>query len=166
MNELLPKKICRLAGYLHLAGLMWIPIGMMITVLIFASMNQGYLLFFLGLFVIPIIGMSLTSLLIFLIWRTNRSAHSFIDLAGRSIINFMLSTCLCVVILFTIAGMSCGLSTISQNWVVSIWLLTSWLILPLLLLGHFCLAIIGAIHAWKGRVYSYPLTIKFLTETL
>ncbi len=72
MSETLPQQTRLLAMYLHLASLSWMVISVAITILIFSALNQNYLSFFPGLIVIPIVGMLLASLLIFLIWRANR----------------------------------------------------------------------------------------------
>jgi uncharacterized Tic20 family protein len=158
----LSSSIRRKAARCHLAGLIWVPISIVIFML-FPIFNQNMTLFVIAIFLFPLIGMVLAALLTILLWRANRSIDPFIDRSGRSAINFSLSSTLYLAIMSTILGISCGVPLGSP--VIASLAGGFGALFPLIVAWHFCATIDRAVAAWKGKIPSNPLMIKFLPET-
>lgn len=157
----LNSSIRRKAVRCHLAGLIWLPISIFIFLLL-PMFNQNMILFVIGIFLFPLIGMVSAVLLTILLWRANRSIDPFIDRSGRSAINFSLSCTLYLAIMSTILGISCGVPLGLP--VIASLAGGFGALFPLILAWYFCATIDRAIAAWKGKIPSNPLMIKFLTE--
>jgi uncharacterized Tic20 family protein len=171
MTEVLHRKVRWRSARLHLVGLIWIPIYIAtyqpidsITSQIWYAISgerrsQGAPGFsewitpaISACVTTPIISIGLAIISLLLIWKVSHDVHLFVDLAGRSTINLLLSINLYFLILFVLGIM------------IPIILLFGLLpLLGLLLpLAHIALASWGAISAWNGQVYAPLLTIKFL----
>ena len=170
MTEVLHSKVRWRAVRLHLAGLIWIPSYLVtyepissITSQIWhaiygISPSRGALgvgewaTAFISVFVtIPTVSIGLAIVSLLLIWKVPHDGHLFIDLAGKSTINLLLSINLYYLIIFVLA-------TIIP---IMAWLGLFHVLGLLLSFGHIVLTMWGASSAWKGQVYVPPLTIKF-----
>jgi uncharacterized Tic20 family protein len=167
----LTYRVRTIAAMCHLAGLMWLPISIAIANLVNVLIppitdSDRQNLFFGLLFVMPIIGMMLATLLTFTLWKTNRQKYSFIDRSGCVVVNFIFSCCAYLTISFLLMGSSYLLAyslNLSALLTISMPLMGLYIILcPILLLGHLILSISGAIFALQGKIYSYPLTLQII----
>jgi uncharacterized Tic20 family protein len=141
----------------HLIGLLWLPSLIPILRILsqsFASNPYTYL----PIIILPTIGIILTTLLTILVWQVNQRAHNFIDLSGRCATNFMCSCSLYSLLISTVVNITCGISRVEIVGILTM------LTFPLLFLLHFWFTILGATYAHQGKIYSYPLTIKFIPE--
>src|SRR3954471_12256356 len=78
-------------------------------------------------------------------WLWEKEGNPEVDAHGKEALNFQIS----VTIYAIIAGWS--------------WLILIGIILfPIVLIGALVLTIIGSVEASKGKLYRYPLTIRFL----
>jgi uncharacterized Tic20 family protein len=157
LNSIIRRKAARC----HLAGLIWLPISIVVFLLL-PMFNQNMILFVIAIFLFPLIGMVLAVLLTILLWRADKLIDLFIDRSGRSAINFSLSCTLYLAIMSTLLGISCGVP-------LGVPVIASLAggfgaLFPLILAWHFCATIDRSITAWKGKIPSNPLIIKFLTE--
>jgi uncharacterized Tic20 family protein len=157
----LSLSIRKQAALCHLAGLLWLPISIAIFLLL-PMFNQNMVLFVIAIFLFPLIGMVLATLLTILLWKANKARDPFIDRSGRSAINFILSYTLYLAIVSTLLAITCGVPMVSPE-VKSIAEVLGALF-PLLVAWHFCATIDRAIAARKGKVFHHPLAIKFLGE--
>jgi uncharacterized protein len=110
----------------------------------------------------------LTLPLTWLLWLIIREIDPFIDRCGKSALNFQASVILYLVVIFGLLGIMCGVlpqGNIQSNIVNFIGYPLFFLSLALLFCSC-CLSIFAAILAIRGKVYSYPLTIRFLSEAL
>ncbi|MBX3731887.1 MAG: DUF4870 domain-containing protein [Verrucomicrobiae bacterium] len=83
-----------------------------------------------------------------IVWLLKRSELPGVDAHGKEALNFQLSVLLWALVIFAGSLLTCGMT------------------LPLLLVigvGQIVLMIIGAIQAGSGKLYRYPLTIRFIT---
>jgi uncharacterized Tic20 family protein len=77
-----------------------------------------------------------------LIWLIERDKHRFVDDHGRAAMNYQVSLMIYMAALaVTVVG---------------------FFLMPLLLIGHFALSILGAIRASRGESWRYPVAIPFL----
>ena len=156
----LNANIRRKAARWHLVGLTWLPISIVIFLLL-PMFNQNMILFVIAILLFPLIGMVLAALLTILLWRADKSIDPFIDRSGRSAINFILSCTLYLAVTSTILGITCGTPVLP---VIASLAGGFGALFPLILAWHFCATIDRAIAAWKGKIPSSRLMIKFLTE--
>jgi uncharacterized protein len=146
------------AAICHLSGLTWFPFAIAIIFIInplvihLSGPQQLFVIFYTG----PTIGMVLATLSSVILWRRKRKVHPFINQSGRNGANFTISYCLYLLMTFVVV--SIVYSDLLPETLIGEFLPT----FPLILLIHFCLAIAGTIFTLQGKVYSYPLTIKFL----
>ena len=170
MTEVLHSKVRWRAVRLHLAGLIWIPSYLVtyepissITSQIWhaiygTSPSRGapgvgeWATAFISVFVtIPTVSIGLAIVSLLLIWKVPHDGHLFIDIAGKSTINLLLSINLYYLIIFVLVPIIPIMAWLGLFHVLGLFLsfehivLTSW----------------GAISAWNGQVYVPPLTIKF-----
>ena len=91
-------------------------------------------------FIIPFAGLILPIVM----WSTNKDEHPSVDVHGKNVLNWIIST-----IIYAIVGAILSIIFIG--------------IFVLLALGICSLifTIIGAVKASKGEVYEYPMSIKF-----
>ena len=149
------------AATCHLASLAWVPIELALSPLI-KIVNRDFTWVGIARFYTQIVAMILTTLIVILLWKVNQKVHPFIDRSGRCIANFTLSASLILIITSTLLGMTCGIpfyvkraeSALASSYLISI-----------LLLMYVIFSIGGTIFALGGKVVSYPLTVKFLSET-
>ena len=83
-----------------------------------------------------------------IVWLLKRSELPGVDAHGKEALNFQLSVLLWALVIVAGSLLTCGMT------------------LPLLLVlgvGQIVLMIIGAIQAGSGKLYRYPLTIRFIT---
>jgi len=92
-----------------------------------------------------------------IVWLIKRDASPGVDAHGKEAVNFHLSWTLYWLISTTVVGILCVF-------------LIGLLLVPFLILAYLVgipamliLSVIGAVKAGNGRLYRYPLTIRFLT---
>jgi uncharacterized Tic20 family protein len=110
----------------------------------------------------PIISIPIT----WILWMITKESHLLIDQSGRSALNFQSSIALYLVATIGIFSAVCGLST-RNNIIGTIATMLSYpnlLVVSILGFASFSLPIIAAIFTIYGKVYSYPLTIRFYSE--
>ena len=170
MTEALHSKVRWRAVRLHLAGLIWVPIYFatyepisLITSQIWHAIygtrpSQGapgvgeWATAFISYFVtIPTVSIGLAIVSLLLIWKVPHDGHFFVDLAGKSTINLLLS-----INLYSLIILILGIIIPIMGWFGLLHVLGLFL-----LFGHIVLTSWGAMSAWKGQVYVPPLTIKF-----
>ena len=145
----------------HLASLSWLFFELMLSPLV-KFVNRDLAWVGIARFYTPIVSMILATLIVILLWRINEKVNPFIDRSGRCATNFMLSSSLYLTIIFTLLGINCGIPFYVKMAEPA---LMSFYIASLLLLIHFCFGVTGSIFTLGGKVFSYPLTVKFLSET-
>jgi uncharacterized Tic20 family protein len=163
----LNSSIRRKAARCHLAGLIWLPISIVIFLLL-PMVYENSQLFIVAIFLFPLIGMIFAALLTILLWKADMSIDPFLDRSGRSAINFVLSCALYLAIVCTLLVTTCGYPFLSPVPFVSreIDSIAEVLggLLPLLGAWHVCTIISRSFSAWMGTVPSNSLMIKFLAE--
>jgi uncharacterized Tic20 family protein len=116
----------------------------------------------------PAFGMILATILVIFFWKLNQRLHPFVDISGRHITNLMLSYSLYFIVFSSLMVASCGVQKVSNSIGVGVIVILSGLVIVpfglIILLMQICLIILGSIFAWKGKVYQYDLTIKFVNE--
>jgi uncharacterized protein len=111
----------------------------------------------------PIISIPIT----WILWITTKELHPFIDRCGRSALNFQASVILyltvAILLLFTTCGILSNLGQFGQSAMIMMGY-PVFFVTPILFAILFVIPIAAAILAILGKVYSYPLTIKFVSE--
>ncbi|MBK8872324.1 MAG: DUF4870 domain-containing protein [Elusimicrobia bacterium] len=79
------------------------------------------------------------------VWILKKDQDSFLNESGREAVNFQIS--------YTIYGIIAGLAC---------FVLIGFVLLPLLLIAHVVLTIIGTLKANKNETYQYPFTLRFI----
>jgi uncharacterized protein len=112
---------------------------------------------------IPIVSIPIT----WILWITTQTTHPFIDRSGKSALNFQASVITYIIVATLLLSTTCGiLSNLGQFGQSAVMMIGY----PILFLMPICFAIVftlpiaAAILAMLGKVYSYPLTIKFISE--
>jgi uncharacterized Tic20 family protein len=154
-NEPIPARFRWQAAACHWCGLLWIPFMIGIFVL-FPQLGVNYNWLSTGLFVVPIAALSLVTFTQFLLWRIWGSGHQFVAQTGRNVMNFELSTALCVFATSVMLLATCGLGAMSISYLFVI-------ALPLILFLHFLISLIAGILALRGSCYSQPGRIRFFS---
>ncbi|MCL1475395.1 DUF4870 domain-containing protein [Argonema antarcticum] len=105
----------------------------------------------------------------FIIWQTKKNTDAFIDVQGKESLNFQISmlvySVIGVIIFIFLAFVTCGILSSNSNvlnsmmgtlaiGIVSIGLLS--------LIFQLFVVIFAAIKAYRGEIYRYPFTIRFL----
>lgn len=80
------------------------------------------------------------------VWLLKKDDSSFVADQAKEALNFQLSLTLYTVIAFVLLFFLVGL-----------------LAFPMLLVAHIVFSIVAAVQASEGKVYRYPLTIRFVT---
>ena len=106
-----------------------------------------------------------------IIWLANRSKHPFIDEQGKESLNFQISLLIYCTIALILSGFlfftTCGV-TYNQNvnQTLSNFLIVatgcSVLFVVILSILQIFLIIFASFRAYKGQLYRYPFTIRFL----
>ncbi len=149
------------AATCHFASLAWVPIELTLSPLI-KIVNRDLTWVGIARFYTPVVAMILANLIVILLWKVNQKVHPFIDRSGRCATNFILSSSLILIITSNLLGMTCGIPFYVKR--AESALASSYLI-SLLLLIYAIFSIGGTIFTLGGKVASYPLTVKFLSET-
>lgn len=79
------------------------------------------------------------------IWMLKREEFAFVDDQGKEALNFQISTTLYLIVCILLAFLLIGIPLIFVLWIF-----------------HFVFTIVGAIKAYDGVYYRYPLTIRFV----
>ena len=111
----------------------------------------------------PIISLPIT----WILWITTKELHPFIDRCGRAALNFQASVILYTTVAILVLGTTCGVLASVGSSGGSALAAISYVIIfgaPILYAVIFVIPIAAAILAILGKVYSYPLTIKFVSE--
>jgi uncharacterized protein len=110
---------------------------------------------------LPITSLPIT----WIIWFATRNQHPFVDRSGRSALNFQTSLFLYLFVVAGLLGVVCGVlpTNVGQSFIAIITFPAIFLAI-ILMLSAFLLPIVAAVLAMYGRIYSYPLTVKFLSE--
>jgi uncharacterized protein len=99
-----------------------------------------------------------------ILWITTKELHPFVDRCGRSALNFQVSVILYIIVTILLLFTTCG---ILSNFGSSGQSLASMISYPVFFMIPILYAVLVAISiaaAMLGKVYSYPLTIKFISE--
>ncbi len=157
MNEIDSQEV-RFWGMLcHLSALSWIGCVMLTYF--------GVVFFITFVLFIHILGP-------LLIWLSKRSQHSFINAQGKESLNFQLSLtsyALVAGLVFLVATLitmgfilarTSGTSEISALWDILL-VIYGWGLF-LLVISQVVLVIFASVKAYKGQVYRYPFTIRYL----
>jgi uncharacterized protein len=164
-NQPLGFEIRFKAALCHFLGLAWFPITVFLFLIkLLPQSDIGYAILSIALF--PPLGLILANLIVLLLWIAYRKSHSFINLSGRCAINLLFSCNLYLFISLALAGITCGLTSFGTGMlpIASIFSSLAILVMPMVFLAHFVCVIIGVTCALQGKIYSYPLTIRFLQE--
>jgi uncharacterized protein len=111
----------------------------------------------------PIISIPIT----WILWITTKELHPFIDRCGRAALNFQSSVILYTTVAILVLGTTCGILANLGSAGQSAALMIGYPIFfgaPIIYAIVFVVPIAAAILAILGKVYSYPLTIKFVSE--
>jgi uncharacterized protein len=105
--------------------------------------------------------------LTWILWITTKELHPFIDRCGKAALNFQSSVILyitvAILLLFTTCGILSNFGQFGQSAIIMIGYPVFFLA-PIFYTVVFLIPIAAAILALLGKVYSYPLTIKFVSE--
>lgn len=80
-----------------------------------------------------------------ILWLIKKADSPYLDAHGKEVLNFQIS--------FAIYGLIAFLS---------FFVLIGFILLPVVVVAWIVFVIIGAIKASEGKLYRYPLTIRFL----
>ena len=93
--------------------------------------------------VMPIVGNTIVPLII---WLIKKEESEFVDANGKNAVNFQISWSIYLILA-----------------AFSVVILIGFVLLPLVALGWFVLIGVASINTSNDQVYSYPLTIRFVT---
>lgn len=108
------------------------------------EINQFCMLMHLSQFagyIIPMAGLILPILM----WTTNKDQNEVVNLHGKNIVNWMISSFIYIVVSIILIFVFIGIISLIT-----------------VLICSFIFTILGAIKANDGEIYEYPLTIKFI----
>jgi len=108
------------------------------------EVNQFCMLMHLSQFasyIVPVLGIILPLVM----WLTNKDESNIVDQHGKNVVNYMISSFIYLIIGFILTCVFIGIPLIIAVAICSI-------IFP----------IIGAVRASEGKLYSYPITIRFI----
>jgi uncharacterized Tic20 family protein len=154
-NEPIPARFRWQAAACHWCGLLWIPFMIGIFFL-FPALGRNYNWLSMGILLVPIAALSLVTFVQFLLWRIWGPGHQFVAQTGRNVMNFELSTALCVVAISVMLLVTCGLGAMSISYLFVF-------ALPLILFLHSLLSLIAGILAIRGSCYVHPGRIRFFS---
>ena len=113
----------------------------------------------------------LSIILPLIIWLTNKQKHSFIDAQGKESLNFQISlliysiiACIIAVFLFFTTCGAMYNQNANQLMVNLLFIATilMGILLLLIVIFQIFLVIFASVKAYKGQLYRYPFTIRFL----
>jgi hypothetical protein len=142
----------------HLSSLAWIPLGLLVS-------------WYLSFAYVPIYIPGANILAPFIIWKFKKAQHPFINEQGKESLNYqiamMKNIAVGVIILFFFFFGTCGivLGSINQallDYSLFILLICFYLMSVLLLINQLIYASFASIKAYKGELYRYPDTIRYL----
>jgi uncharacterized Tic20 family protein len=161
-NQPLTSSIRAKAVSAHLAGLTYIPICYLLS---FHCDVTRYITF-LG---VPILAIFFATLLTALTCQINGRSHPFLRQSGNCAMNFFLSYSiyLMIVVALYFAAFSMFAETVGEKDIGLALLFAGGFIIVLLgtFLIHTCCILTGVMFTFQGKIYSYPLTIRFLNES-
>jgi uncharacterized protein len=149
-NEIEPN--IRLIAFCCIAANLTIPASVVIGTICITNYS----------IVSPIVALITSLLFVFITWLINRRKHPFIDESATEALNFTLSIYLYLAIWTSIWIETCKSSLASKSDLSGILMISSFAI-PILFLLHFFAICFGSIRADGGKVYKYPLSIRFLS---
>jgi uncharacterized protein len=101
------------------------------------------------------------------LWMTTKEVHPFVDRSGRCALNFQSSVLLYIVVAAVLFGTTSGIlpnfGQFGQSAVVAIGHIGSFLA-KIFFCASLLLVILATILAVFGKIYRYPLTVRFLSE--
>jgi uncharacterized Tic20 family protein len=166
MNDQMPLKSRLLAAAMHLAGTISSSIALLLLILFFvgnlsiSNIPFGYLFLAIGWIISFIIGLLITGMSLLLI----KNSHPFVNQCGRAALNFRASVILYLVIVLGLLLITCGalppgdLVDFLRKGDLGFFCIST------LAFCSFCLPIFASVLAIRGKIYNYPLTIKFISE--
>jgi uncharacterized Tic20 family protein len=172
MNNSLSQEIRYRAMWCHLSGLTWLfikPIGLLLLYG-FTLLHLGDSVFGNMLILWKVADLILPFLIPSAVWLFNRRLHPFVDLAGKATVNFLLTITVQIASLMLLGIFmiltTCGVfpkSILNGNIYILLVTFAVIVVIPILLilLTHIATTIYAAFRAYKGEVYTYPMTIKF-----
>jgi uncharacterized Tic20 family protein len=165
-NQPLNSKIRYRAMACHLLAFASVPVFFILCFIPTPSKERGdwIISFFIVFIVLPLVSFILTTIIVLVFWQFSKNIHEFVDLSGREVTNLMLSNSLYLLIFVTLTAMSCGIIPLDKSVRISVSSFAPYILIlePIILILHFIYIIIGAIQTRKGRIYCYPLSIRFL----
>ena len=111
----------------------------------------------------PVISIPIT----WILWITTKELHPFIDRCGRAALNFQSSVILYLTVAIVLLSTTCGILANFGQFGQSATMMLGYpvfFLMPIFFAIAFALPIAAAILAALGKFYSYPLTIKFVSE--
>jgi uncharacterized Tic20 family protein len=168
VNDRLPLKFRLLATALH--AIIGIPIGIFaiygLSLLIFnkTSSNLESLLIVDFLFGVPSI--FILPVLAWIQWLITKRIHPFIDLTGRSVLNYTLNMSLLMICLLFAFITTCGVvangyggQSLGNNFIV-----ISLVTLNCIAIAYFLNSVVSGIFTWKGLQFKNRLIYPFLRD--
>jgi uncharacterized protein len=108
----------------------------------------------------------------YLVWRSGRDHHPFVDDQGREAINFQLSmaiyTIVYLVLLIFLVFVTCGIALSTQSLsnifgtALGILAIVGGLVFAGFAIFQLAVIILAALKAANGQSYQYPFTLRFL----
>jgi uncharacterized protein len=112
--------------------------------------------------VAPIVSIPIT----WILWTITKQLHPFVDQSGKSALNFQTSIALYIIVIAGSLGIICGVFPVNAIQLIVLFISYPVIFLfSVLILSSFVLSIFATILALNGKVYNYPLTITFLSES-
>lgn len=122
--------------------------------LIHISVLLGFIHVVLG-FITPVI-----------LWTLNREKHQSVDQHGKNVLNWILSftiyLSICLIIVFPLNKLLHLSLNFSYNFSSPISLFSGFIPITILMILNIIFVVIGGLKASTGKVWRYPLSIKFL----
>lgn len=122
--------------------------------LIHISVLLGFLHVILG-FLVPVI-----------LWALNRDKSQFVDQHGKSVLNWLFSFVLYLMLSFLfmmLLGRTMHMSmNFSFNILSPVSMFSRFSLIPILMVLNIIFVVIGAIKASSGKLWRYPLSIRFI----
>lgn len=124
--------------------------------LIHISVLLGFIHVILGL-ITPII-----------LWTLNREKYQSVNLHGKNVLNWILSfvtyLLICFIIVFPLNSLMHSSLNFSYNFSSPISLFSGFLPITILMILNIIFIVIGGLKASSGKLWKYPLSIKFLKD--
>jgi uncharacterized Tic20 family protein len=166
MNDQMPLKSRLLAAVMHLTGTMISSIALLLLLLLFVDSLSGsnaplaYVFLAIGWAISFIVGLLITGIS----WLLVKNSNLFVNQCGRAALNFRASVVLYLVIILGLLFIACGVLPPGDlvNFLHKGDL--GFFCIFTLAFCSFCLPIFASVLAVRGKIYSYPLTVKFISE--